>query len=83
MPRFYSPADNASDWQSLLAEPHRQWKRGYSAMALAHSWTEARGFPVEVRALLDRSTSAGLRDSEFLVGFPEYEVPLPGGRRPG
>ena len=48
----------------------------------AYSWTEAEGFPNEVQAVLDESDAACLHDLEFLIGIPEHEVPLPGGRRP-
>ena len=82
MPRFFAPADEAADWQELLAKPDLHWKTGYSARSLAHSWTEARGFPIEVRTVFDESGATCLRDLEFLIGIPEHEVPLPGGRRP-
>jgi len=35
-----------------------------------------------VQADLDGSDAACLHDLEFLIGIPEHEVPLPGGRRP-
>jgi hypothetical protein len=82
MPRFFAPADDPADWQRLLAEPDRQWKTGYSARSLAHSWTDARGFPKEIHAALENADIEALHDLEFLIGLPEYEVPLPGGRRP-
>jgi len=82
MPRFFAPADNPADWQRLLAKPDLHWKTGYSARSVAYSWTEARGFPREVRAIFDESDAACLHDLEFLIGIPEHEVPLPGGRRP-
>jgi hypothetical protein len=82
MPRFFTPADEPADWQRLLAKPDRQWRTGYSAKSLAHSWTEARGFPREVHTALEHSGVEALRDLEFLIGIPEHEVPLPGGRRP-
>ena len=82
MPRFFAPADEAADWKHLLAKPDRHWKTGYSARALAYSWTEARGFPSEVQAVFDESEPVCLHDLEFLIGIPEHEVPLPGGRRP-
>jgi Domain of unknown function (DUF6946) len=46
---------------------------------VAHCWEAARGFAPEVESLL--ATSDLFHDCEFLVGFPEYKVPLPGGRR--
>jgi hypothetical protein len=82
MTYFYAPASQANDWQQLLAKPDLHWKTGYSARSLAHNWTEARGFPREVQSVLDQSEIASLKDLEFLLGIPEHEVPLPGGRRP-
>lgn len=82
MPKFFAPADNPADWQQLLAKPELHWRTGYSARSLAFSWTEAQGFPKEVRAVLDSADTRGLRDLDFLFGIPEHEVPLPGGRRP-
>jgi hypothetical protein len=82
MPRFFAPADDPADWQRLLAKPDLHWKTGYSARSIAYSWTEARGFPREVQAVFNESVAACLHDLEFLIGIPEHEVPLPGGRRP-
>ena len=82
MPKYFAPADKPTDWQRLLAKPDAHWQTGYSARSLAYSWTEARGFPIEVQAVRAESKSECLRDLEFLIGIPEHEVPLPGGRRP-
>ncbi len=82
MPRFFAPADEPADWKQLLAKPDLHWKAGYSARSLAYSWTEAGGFPGEVQAVFNESESVCLHDLEFLIGIPEHEVPLPGGRRP-
>ncbi len=82
MPKFFAPADDPADWQQLLADPVKHWRTGYSAKSIAYSWTEAKGFPREVQAVLDGSDAACLHDLEFLIGIPEHEVPLPGGRRP-
>ena len=82
MPKFFAPADKAADWQKLLAKPDLHWKTGYSARSIAYSWTEARGFPGEVKTALDDTEASSLHDLEFLIGIPEHEVPLPGGRRP-
>ena len=79
---FFTPADNAQDWQQLLAKPDLHWKTGYSAKSLAFSWTEAQGFPKEVQTVLNQSPVTCLHDLKFLLGIPEHEVPLPGGRRP-
>jgi len=82
MTNFFSPADRAEDWQQLLAKPDLHWKTGFSAKSLAHSWTEAAGFPSEVSAVLLTSGIPAIQDLRFLLGFPEYDVPLPGGKRP-
>ena len=82
MPKFFAPADEPTDWQRLLADPVKHWKTGYSAKSIAYSWTEAKGFPGEIQAVLDGSDATCLRDLEFLIGIPEHEVPLPGGHRP-
>ncbi len=82
MPRFFAPADNAADWQRLLADPVMHWKTGRSAKSIAYSWTEARGFPREVQAVLNASEAKCLHELEFIIGIPEHEVPLPGGDRP-
>ena len=78
---FFHPTDGPEDWKRLLAEPDKQWKSGHSAKALAYSWEEARGFPVEVKRVFRRSGIDIFRDINMLVVFPEYKVPLPGGRR--
>lgn len=82
MPKFFAPADKATDWQRLLAKPDLHWKTGYSARSMAYSWTEAQGFPREIQAILDNSDAPHLHDLEFLIGIPEHEVPIPGGQRP-
>ena len=82
MTNFFAPADRPEDWQQFLAKPCVHWKTGNSAKSLAHSWTEARGFPAEVLRTLDNSNCSGLHNLQFLLGFPEYKVDLPGGKRP-
>ena len=82
MPRFFAPADDPADWQRLLAKPDLHWKTGYSARSMAYCWTEAQGFPTEIQAVFENSGISCLHDLEFLIGIPEHEVPLPGGRRP-
>lgn len=62
-----------ADWQALLADPGRQWRAGYSAMATARRW-EA-GFPPEVAQILGAQT-------ELQLCIAEHKVPLPGGGFP-
>ncbi|MFC2007641.1 DUF6946 family protein [Chloroflexota bacterium] len=81
MSNFYIPTNTPEDWKSLLADPDKHWKTGYSAKALAYCWQEAAGFPVEVNKVFKNSSSAVFKDIEMLLAFPEYKVPLSGGRR--
>jgi len=61
--------EGPSDWRALLADPDKQWRPGYSAMAAAQS-REA-GFPPEVAHLLGA-------DAELQLAVVEHKVPLPG-----
>jgi hypothetical protein len=77
MPPIYIPSSGPHDWQWLLAKPGLHWKHGASAMALADAWETAQPWPSEVETALERSDLGGL---EFLLGLPEHQTPLPGGR---
>lgn len=80
MNSIYIPASNAAQWAQFLAEPVKQWRTGFSARTLAHSWQEAQGFPLEVReALAAAQPFSGI---ELLLALPEHQVALPGGSRP-
>lgn len=74
------PCGTAEGWAQFLAEPIKQWRKGYSARTLAYSWHAAQGFPAEVAAAL--ATSKELAGCELLLAIPEHQVPLPGGSRP-
>jgi hypothetical protein len=74
MSKILTPSSGPDDWQQFLADPQKQWRRGYSAMAAALSWEAAQGLPPEVAALLGP-------DAELLFAIPEHRVALPGGRR--
>jgi hypothetical protein len=82
MSRFFVPTSGTESWRALLAKPDLHWKEGRSAWLLAHAWEEAGGFPPEVKAVLTSSDDSVIDGLEFVVGFPEYETPLPGGSRP-
>lgn len=72
------PTQSAEDWKAFLADPEKHWKDGRSAKMLAERWEESRPeVPEELRAAF-----AGTPFEAFmpLVAFPEYHVPLPGGR---
>ncbi len=77
---FYIPTEGPASWQALLGNPETQWKIGRSARTLAHCWESAKGFPPEISATLDGSPHPELHALQFVAGFPEHKVPLPGGR---
>ena len=81
MEKFFIPTAGPKDWKCLLADPDKHWRSGYSAKALAHSWEEADGFPYEIKQVLSECAFPVLHDIKLLLAFPEYEVPLPGGRK--
>lgn len=68
------PTAGPNDWKRFLADPEKQWKRGYSAMAAALSWEAANGVPPEISNILGKPV-------ELLLAIPEHKVALPGGRR--
>jgi hypothetical protein len=80
MNRILIPAKSAEDWKALLAEPEKQWERGYSARTLAFCWQEGKGFPRSVKDAFRRSDV--FKDIEILLAIPEHQVPLKGGVRP-
>lgn len=83
MKRIFVPTQSGSDWQRLLGKPELHWKKGRSAMSAAACWEEANPkLPPEVLQLLDASNDPALIDLELLVAIPEWEVDLPGGKRP-
>jgi hypothetical protein len=82
MTRIFVPTTGAEDWKQLLADPEKQWRTGYSAKSLAYCWEDAGGFPPEVYRLFLDSEISSFQDIELVLAFPEYQVSLPGGRRP-
>lgn len=82
MNRIYIPTSSPDDWRKFLAEPEKQWRSGYSAKELAESWEGSNGFPIELQSLFSKSRNPALQELELLLAIPEYQVDLPGGRRP-
>jgi hypothetical protein len=72
--RIYVPSRGPDAWQAFLAEPEKQWKRGYSARTLAYCWEEADGLPPEIAAMYEGQ-------AELLLAVPEHKVALDGGQR--
>jgi hypothetical protein len=80
--KIFIPATKPEDWKSLLAEPEKHWRKGYSARSLAYCWQEAEGFPECVKKAFSQSNISILHNIELLLAIPEYQVSLPGGSRP-
>lgn len=78
MSKFYIPSIGPDSWKNYLADPHKQWKKGYSARSLAYCWEEAKGFPESVSKVFKTSDIVLFQDTEFLFGIPEHKVELPG-----
>ena len=80
MSKFYTPSPGVNSWRELLADPEKHWRKGYSARSIAYCWEEARGFPKSVKAVFKSSPYEIFHSIEFLLGFPEHKVKLPGAR---
>ena len=81
MSKIYIPTTKPEDWQSLLADPEKHWRQGYSARALAYCWQEANNFPTCVTRTFKKSDISLFQNIEILLAFPEHKVPLRGGSR--
>jgi len=81
MSRILSFTSGPQDWQKLLADKEKHWKKGFSARTLAHCWEAADDFPHEVSLPFTLSTDALLRKLTPVFAIPEFKVPLPGGVR--
>ena len=79
MGRCYLPSDGPDAWQVFLAEPDKQWRTGYSAKTLAHSWEAKDRLPNEVASLIKTVPRYKNEKPELLLAMPEWKVPLPGG----
>jgi hypothetical protein len=80
---IYIPTQKPEDWRSLLADPENHWKTGYSAKTLATCWEKAKdGFPPCVKKAFGNSGLRELEGIKMLLGIPEHQVDLPGGKQP-
>ena len=80
MKRIFVPTRTGSDWQPLLAQPIKHWKKGKSAMTAAACWEDVgTTFPPEVAVALAGAADADLMDLKLLVAIPEWTVALAGG----
>ncbi len=83
MKRIVVPTTSAEDWKRGLADPELHWKPGYSAMTLARSWEAAHPHvPTEISEALATAGTPLLSYVDLVLAIPEYQVDLPGGRRP-
>jgi hypothetical protein len=73
---FYIPSSNLEKWRSLLADPEKQWVRGYSAFELAHAWTGSEEFPESVRNLFKQTPYDIFHELEIVQKIPEHQVYL-------
>jgi len=80
--RILIPTESIADWKSLLAEPEKQWRPGYSAMLTAQSWENAAGLPPEIESAFVGSEGDYFNSLGLLIAIPEYKTNLKGGRRP-
>lgn len=81
MSRILAFTSDPQDWKDLLADPAKQWKRGYSARTLAHCWEASDGFPPEVARPFTMSNEELLAGLAPILAIPEFKVCLPGGNR--
>lgn len=82
MKRIFVPTQNGTDWQRLLGKPKLHWKMGRSAMSAAACWEANPNLPQDIMRILEESNDPALADLELLAAIPEWEVDLPGGKRP-
>ncbi len=82
MSKFYKPINDPEEWKSLLADPGKHWKDGYSAKSLAYCWQGVTDFPKSVKKVFREHNGEPFHSVKLLLAFPEYEVALPprGGR---
>ena len=81
MTKIYLLSPGPDAWKQFLAEPDKQWKKGYSARTLAHSWEAEDGLPPEIAELFAGAAGFQGEAPELLLAIPEHKVRLPGGRR--
>ena len=77
MARILIPSEGPKSWQRLLAQPYKQWVKGFSARTIAHAWEASDSMPDEVAEIL--GTAFGMFD--LLMAIPEHKTTLPGGSR--
>jgi len=79
MKTFHMKTNNLELWKSLLADPEKQWKAGYSAYELAHAWMQTEGVPRSILAAFANTDFEGIK---ILYAFPEHQVYLNNNKAP-
>lgn len=74
------PTINSDSWKSLLAEPEKQWKEGFSAKSAADSWESSKGFPKEIVLAMNKISE--FNNAELLMAIPEFKVCLDNEKAP-
>jgi len=80
MNNIFIPAKDTMDLVGLLANK-KHMKPGHSACAAIRTWSEAVGLPEDIRKVFNDSDVKLFNNAELLFAFPEYKVPIKGGRR--
>ncbi len=85
MSRLVVETRGVAEWRSRLADPTKQWKRGYSAFEVAVAWEGSAsgksGMPLSILGLLDQHKGV-FPNPKLIVGIVEHKVELPGGKHP-
>jgi hypothetical protein len=81
MSRIHVATRGICNWRERLANPDRQWKRGFSAFETAVAWecasSEESQLPQPIRTAL---VNGGFDAPKLLFAVAEHKVPLRGGR---
>ena len=76
--RIYRRLNSVDDWRTVLADPIKHWRTGYSAKTLAYAWSETKSWPPEIAALWQTSPNPLLHNPDPLLMLAEHQVKLPG-----
>lgn len=82
MQTYFMPCTDEENWRTLLADPEKHWKAGYSSFELAHAWMKMKQFPDMIQESFRKSNDSILINASILFAFPEYKVELDNGRAP-
>jgi len=73
---------NLKDWQQLLADPEKHWRKGYSAYELAYSWMSSPSLPTAVENVLSNSGFSEFKNLKVDIAYPERKTNLNDTGRP-